>query len=282
MNYIEVKIQITPCSEVSTDLLSAFLGEIGFDSFVSFEEGLFAYISSSLFDEDRMKRSFALVPVDCAIDYSVIEIPDRNWNEEWEKNYFTPIVIGNECVVHSSFHTDIPEVKYDILIDPKMSFGTGHHETTSTMMEMMLKTSFENKVVLDMGCGTAILSILASMRGAKSVTGVDIDEWAYENALENIQLNHNSNIDILLGGSEQIAGKKYDIILANINRNVLLENMKIYSACMNENSELYMSGFYKEDIPVISEEANRCGLVLETYTEKNRWVGTKFVKKANI
>ena len=282
MNYIEVKIQITPCSEVSTDLLSAFLGEIGFDSFVSFEEGLFAYIPSSLFDEDRMKRSFALVPVDCAIDYSVIEIPDRNWNEEWEKNYFTPIVIGNECVVHSSFHTDIPEVKYDILIDPKMSFGTGHHETTSTMMEMMLKTSFENKVVLDMGCGTAILSILASMRGAKSVTGVDIDEWAYENALENIQLNHISNIDILLGGSEQIAGKKYDIILANINRNVLLENMKIYSACMNENSELYMSGFYKEDIPVISEEANRCGLVLETYTEKNRWVGTKFVKKANI
>ena len=282
MNYIEVKIQITPCSEVSTDLLSAFLGEIGFDSFVSFEEGLFAYISSSLFDEDRMKRSFALVPVDCAIDYSVIEIPDRNWNEEWEKNYFTPIVIGNECVVHSSFHTDIPEVKYDILIDPKMSFGTGHHETTSTMMEMMLKTSFENKVELDMGCGTAILSILASMRGAKSVTGVDIDEWAYENALENIQLNHISNIDILLGGSEQIAGKKYDIILANINRNVLLENMKIYSACMNENSELYMSGFYKEDIPVISEEANRCGLVLETYTEKNRWVGTKFVKKANI
>ena len=282
MNYIEVKIQITPCSEVSTDLLSAFLGEIGFDSFVSFEEGLFAYIPSSLFDEDRMKRSFALVPVDCAIDYSVIEIPDRNWNEGWEKNYFTPIVIGNECVVHSSFHTDIPEVKYDILIDPKMSFGTGHHETTSTMMEMMLKTSFENKVVLDMGCGTAILSILASMRGAKSVTGVDIDEWAYENALENIQLNHISNMDILLGGSEQIAGKKYDIILANINRNVLLENMKIYSACMNENSELYMSGFYKEDIPVICEEANHCGLVLETYTEKNRWVGTKFVKKGNI
>ena len=282
MNYIEVKIQITPCSEVSTDLLSAFLGEIGFDSFVSFEEGLFAYIPSSLFDEDRMKRSFALVPVDCAIDYSVIEIPDRNWNEEWEKKNFTPIVIGNECVVHSSFHTDIPEVKYDILIDPKMSFGTGHHETTSTMMEMMLKTSFENKVVLDMGCGTAILSILASMRGAKSVTGVDIDEWAYENALENIQLNHISNMDILLGGSEQIAGKKYDIILANINRNVLLENMKIYSACMNENSELYMSGFYKEDIPVICEEANHCGLVLETYTEKNRWVGTKFVKKGNI
>ena len=282
MNYIEVKIHITPCSEVSTDLLSAFLGEIGFDSIVSFEEGLFAYIPSSLFDEDRMKRSFALVPVDCAIDYSVIEIPDRNWNEEWEKNYFTPIVIGNECVVHSSFHTDIPEVKYDILIDPKMSFGTGHHETTSTMMEMMLKTSFENKVVLDMGCGTAILSILASMRGAKSVTGVDIDEWAYENALEYIQLNHISNMDILLGGSEQIAGKKYDIILANINRNVLLENMKIYSACMNENSELYMSGFYKEDIPVICEEANHCGLVLETYTEKNRWVGTKFVKKANI
>ena len=282
MNYIEVKIQITPCSEVSTDLLSAFLGEIGFDSFVSFEEGLFAYIPSSLFDEDRMKRSFALVPVDCAIDYSVIEIPDRNWNEEWEKNYFTPIVIGNECVVHSSFHTDIPEVKYDILIAPKLSFGTGHQETTSTMMEMMLKTSFENKVVLDMGCGTAILSILASMRGAKSVTGVDIDEWAYENALENIQLNHISNMDILLGGSEQIAGKKYDIILANINRNVLLENMKIYSACMNENSELYMSGFYKEDIPVICEEANHCGLVLETYTEKNRWVGTKFVKKGNI
>ena len=279
MNYIEVKITLTPCTDVCTDLLSAFLGEIGFESFMPFENGLLAYIQQPLFDERLMKQQFALNPVDCAIDYTISEIPDRNWNEEWEKNYFMPILIKDRCVVHSSFHTDIPKVEYDILIDPKMSFGTGHHETTSSMMEMMLETSFVGKTVLDMGCGTAILAILASLRGAKSVTAVDIDEWAYKNACENVSLNHISNIEVLLGGSERIVGNKYDIILANINRNILLENMKTYASCMSENSELYMSGFYKEDIPVICEEAERCGLIMESYIEKKRWVGTKFVKK---
>ena len=279
MNYIEVKITLTPCTDVCTDLLSAFLGEIGFESFMPFENGLLAYIQQPLFDERLMKQQFALIPVDCAIDYTISEIPDRNWNEEWEKNYFTPILIKDRCVVHSSFHTDIPKVEYDILIDPKMSFGTGHHETTSSMMEMMLETSFVGKTVLDMGCGTAILAILASLRGAKSVTAVDIDEWAYKNACENVSLNHISNIEVLLGGSERIVGNKYDIILANINRNILLENMKTYASCMSENSELYMSGFYKKDIPFICEEAERCGLIMESYIEKKRWVGTKFVKK---
>lgn len=282
MNYTEVKIKADPYSDTLADLLSAFLGEIGFDSFVPVEEGILAYIQESLFDEDRMKDIFALIPLKCAIDYTVTKIPDQNWNEEWEKNYFTPIVIGDECVIHSSFHTDIPNVKYDILIDPKMSFGTGHHETTCSMIEMMLQTSFEDKVVLDMGCGTAVLSILASLRKARTVTGVDIDEWAYENACENVCLNHISNVNILLGGSEQVEGNIYDIILANINRNILLANMKAYASCMHVGSELYMSGFYKEDIPVVCDEAARYGLVMDTFIEKNRWVGTKFIKKGNI
>lgn len=278
MDYIEVKIKATPNSDTCSDLLAAFLGEIGFDSFMSSEDGLCAYIQKSAFDEALMKERFALMPIDCVIDYEITEIPDRNWNEEWEKNYFTPIVIGNECVIHSSFHTHVPKVKYDILIDPKMSFGTGHHETTSLMIEMMLETSFEGKDVLDMGCGTAVLSILASLEGAKSVTGVDIDEWAYKNACENIALNHIPNVKILLGGSEQIIGNKYDIILANINRNVLLENMKMYASCMSKNTELYMSGFYKEDVPIICKEADMCGLAMIYCIEKRRWVGTKFIK----
>ncbi|WP_455496917.1 50S ribosomal protein L11 methyltransferase [Coprobacter sp.] len=282
MNYIEVKIKSVPYSDTFADLISAFLGEIGFDSFLSAKEEISAYIQEPLFDEAQMTETFRLIPLDCAIDYTVTRIPDRNWNEEWEKNYFTPIVIGNECVIHSSFHTNIPNVKYNILIDPKMSFGTGHHETTCSMIEMMLQTSFDGKTVLDMGCGTAVLSILASLRKAQSVTGVDIDKWAYENARENVCLNHISNIEILLGGSEQIEGNIYDIILANINRNILLENMKTYASCMHTGSELYMSGFYKEDIPVICEEAAKHRLIMDTFIEKNRWVGTKFIKKSNI
>lgn len=282
MNYIEVKIKAVPYSDTFADLLSAFLGEIGFDSFVPTEKEVSAYIQKSLFDEDRMKETFSFIPLDCAIDYTITEIPDQNWNEEWEKNYFTPIVIGNECVIHSSFHSNIPDVRYDILIDPKMSFGTGHHETTCSMIEMMLQVSFDSKTVLDMGCGTAILSILASLRGAKSVTGVDIDEWAYENARENVRLNHVTNVNVLLGGSDRVNGNEYDIILANINRNILLENMNAYAACMHIGSELYMSGFYKEDISVICDEAAKYGLIMDSFIEKNRWVGTKFIKRGNL
>lgn len=160
----------------------------------------------------------------------------KNWNEEWEKNYFQPIVIGNECVIHSSFHQDTPEARFDILIDPKMSFGTGHHETTSLMLAELLKLDVTGKSFLDMGCGTAVLAILARMKDASPVTAIDIDEWAYENSLENIRLNHVSDITVKLGGAELLGTETYDIILANINRNILLHDMHRYISCMHTGS----------------------------------------------
>ena len=218
-------------------------------------------------------------PFESTIEYVVQDIPPTNWNEEWEKNYFKPIVIGNECVIHSSFHENVAPAKYNIVIDPKMSFGTGHHETTSLMIEEILRMNVEGKRVLDMGCGTSVLAILAAMRGAGEVMAVDIDEWCTENSEENIKLNNVLGIDVRLGGAEVLKGHSFDIIIANINRNILLADIKQYSDCLPAGGELYMSGFYKEDIPFIEEEANKNGLQLVSYNEKNNWVAVKTIKK---
>jgi ribosomal protein L11 methyltransferase len=217
--------------------------------------------------------------METAIEFATEVVPVQNWNEEWEKNYFQPIILGNECVIRSSFHTGTPEVKYEILIDPKMSFGTGHHETTSLMLNELLKVDVAGKSFLDMGCGTAVLAILARMKGAMPVTAIDIDEWAYTNSLENISLNSVSEIKVLLGGAELLGSETFDIIQANINRNILLNDIQHYAKCMHVGSSLYMSGFYLEDIPVIREEAEQNGLTYVSFTEKNRWVAVHFVKE---
>jgi len=278
MNYIEVSITIRPAEEYIADVLAAELGEIGFDSFVPTENGLTAYIKEENFDKEKFEILTNNFPLGEAIEFSIDSIPQQNWNEEWEKNFFEPIVIGSECVIHSSFHKNIPQAKYEIVIDPKMSFGTGHHETTSLMIEEILKMDFVNKKVLDMGCGTSVLAILAAMRGANDVTAIDIDSWCTENSQENIELNRVSGIKILLGGAELLEKMKFDIIIANINRNILLADMKQYAACLPIGGELYMSGFYKNDIPVIETEAANNGLKLEYFHEKNNWIVLKTVK----
>ena len=278
MDYLEINFIIEPYEEYISDVLASELGEIGFDSFVPTIEGLDAYIPKNAFDESNLKNMLADFPFEASIDYKVTQIESKNWNEEWEKNYFQPIVIGNDCVIHSSFHKNVPKATYDIVIDPKMAFGTGHHETTSLVIGQLLLMDLEGKTLLDMGCGTAVLAILAAMRGAKDIVAIDIDTWCTENSVENIAINNISGIEVKLGGAELLEGLHFDIILANINRNILLADMEQYAACLSSGGELYMSGFYVEDIPLIEAEAIRNGLKLINYKEKNNWVVVKTVK----
>ncbi len=272
-DYMQVKISVKPCNEAVTDVLASYLADIGYESFVPGTDGLTAYIQQSLFDAEALNRTLDEFPLEVRCDYAAELVPGQDWNEEWEKNYFKPIAVENKCIIHSSFHTDVPKAQYDILIDPKMAFGTGHHETTSLMLSEILHADIAGKNVLDMGCGTAVLAILARMCGAARVTAIDIDEFAYENAVENVRLNGVADsISVRLGGSEQLGGETYDLVFANINRNILLDNMRYYVAYMNLGARIYMSGFYEQDIPSIREEAERNGLRYVHHHEKKQWV----------
>jgi len=279
MNYLEAIFLIELYEEYISDVLAEELGELGFESFVTTEESLAAYIPENKFDENKVKELLADFPFEASINYKLNQIESKNWNEEWEKHFFEPIVIGNECVIHSSFHQNVPKATYEIVIDPKMAFGTGHHETTSLVIGELLKMDLDGKKLLDMGCGTAVLAILASMRGAKDIVAIDIDTWCTENSLENLEVNRISNIDVKLGGAELLEGMHFDIVLANINRNILLADMEKYVDCLSSGGELYMSGFYKEDIPLIEAEANINGLKMTDFKEKNNWVVVKMIKE---
>ena len=254
MNYYEVDFSYESSLEPSiiSDILASELGEIGFESFTENENGLQAFVPEGAFSEADLQSKIDSFPLEgIRFDYQVKYVESKDWNEEWEKNYFKPIRIGNECIIKASFHPEEPGFTYQITIDPKMAFGTGNHATTYLMIEQMLKLDLDGKELLDMGCGTAVLAILAQMRGAKRVVGIDIDEWAYNNALENIRFNHTEEIEIALGGAEQIARfGMFDIVFANINRNILLRDIPLYTACMKPGSLLFMSGFYTEDIAV--------------------------------
>ncbi|MBE6280688.1 MAG: 50S ribosomal protein L11 methyltransferase [Bacteroides sp.] len=279
MKYFEVTFTTEPCNEIVTDVISAMAGEIGFESFVEWEKGVQAYIQQSLFNEEALKGMVADFPLpDTSITYTIQEAEDKDWNEEWEKNFFQPIVIGDRCCIHSTFHKDTPKTEYEILINPQMAFGTGHHETTSSIICELLDADLQGKSVLDMGCGTSILAILASMRGANPVTAIDIDDWCVNNSRDNIALNGISNITVELGDANLLEGRApFDVIIANINRNILLADMPQYAACMHSGSELYMSGFYLEDIPAIREKAESLGMTFVHHREKNNWVAVKFV-----
>ena len=281
MKYFEVTFTTSPCNETVNDVVSALAGEIGFESFVEWENGVQAYIQQSLFDEEALKSMVADFPLpDTTIEYTVVEAEDKDWNEEWEKNFFQPIVIGDRCCIHSTFHKDTPQTEYEILINPQMAFGTGHHETTSSIISELLEADLQGKSVLDMGCGTSILAILASMRGADPITAIDIDDWCVNNSRDNIALNGINNITVEWGDANLLKGRApFDVIIANINRNILLADMAQYAACMHSGSELFMSGFYVEDIPVIQEKAESLGMEFIHHREKNNWAAVKFIMK---
>lgn len=278
MNYIEVNFACSPNDETVNSILSALMGDIGFESFVENELGTSAYIQSNLFSEDAIKEILNNFPLDTEITYTFKSIEDKNWNEEWEKNYFQPLIIDDRCIIQSTFHNVPATYEYNIYIDPKMAFGTGHHQTTELMIREIMKDDFAGKSVLDMGTGTAILAILASMRGADPILGIDIDQWAYDNAIENLKLNNIENIEIEIGGAELLGKNTFDIVLANINRNILLNDIHVYASVLNKGGSLYMSGFYKDDIPAITEECNKNGLQFRYNSEKDNWVAVKFLK----
>ena len=279
MKYFEVTFSANPCNETITDILSALTAEIGFESFVECEGGMQAYIQQSLFDEEALKNIITDFPIpDTEITYTITEPEDKDWNQEWEKNFFQPIVIDNRCVIHSTFHKDYPKAEYDIVINPQMAFGTGHHETTSSILGELLDVDLKGKSVLDMGCGTSILAILASMRGADPVTAIDIDNWCVNNSRDNIALNNINNITVELGDASLLEGRKpFDVIIANINRNILLNDMAAYTACMHKGSEIYMSGFYVQDIDAIRTKGENLGLKFVHYREKNNWAAVKLI-----
>ena len=280
-DYTKVKFAVTPNEEMATDVLAALLAEIGFESFVPEDEGMSAYVPQALYNEENIANVVAEFPIEgFEITYDCQFIEGEDWNAQWEKNYFQPIVLGEDCVIHSTFHTDVPKARYDILIDPKMAFGTGYHQTTCHMLRAILANDMSGKSVLDMGCGTALLAILARKHGAEKVVAIDIDEFAYENAKENVALNGTPDIEVRLGGADAIKeSDSFDYVIANINRNILLMDMVNYVRCMHTGSQIFISGFYTEDMEVLKEEAARHGLRYLDYAENNNWAMMKFVKE---
>jgi ribosomal protein L11 methyltransferase len=272
MKYLKVSFSCLPNTEVITDVLASDLAEIGYETFVTTEIGLDAYVPESAYSEERALQVIQDFILESEITFSSEELEDKDWNEEWEKHYFQPIVIDNDCIIRSTFHKIEGEYKYQILIDPKMAFGTGHHQTTGLILREILKMELQGKSVLDMGCGTAVLAILASMKGADSITGIDIDDWAYKNAIENVRLNNVKNIKLMRGGAELLGDESYDVIFANINRNILLRDIPLYAKSMNHNAKLIMSGFYKEDIPAIQLKCEEVGLTYSHFNELDNWV----------
>ena len=279
-DYIEVRINLRPMpGEAATDVLAAMLGEIGFESFVPDETGLTAYISSNLWDKSALDAILPDFPFDCQIDVSHTLVEGRDWNEEWERNYFQPIVVGDKCVVHSSFHTDIPKAQYDIVIDPKMAFGTGHHATTSQILSQLVRMNLEGHSLIDMGTGTGILAILAAMRGAQPVTAIEIDEFAHVNAVENTRLNGHPEIQVILGDASALADvAPADVFVANINRNVITADIGDYATHLKPGGVMLLSGFYTEDIPIVTREAEKFGLHAEGRTSQDNWAMLKLYK----
>ncbi|PUV21291.1 50S ribosomal protein L11 methyltransferase [Sphingobacterium athyrii] len=279
MKYIEVIFQMLSGEEWQKDLLVSDLADIGFDTFEDTESGFAAYIPAANLDLQALETLMLNLDAGLEVDYKVQEIENQNWNKLWESN-FNPIEVGGQCYVRATFHESKPDFPYEIIIDPKMSFGTGHHQTTSMMLQYILENDFEGKRVLDMGCGTGILAILASKKGAKAILAVDYDEICVESVAENSGLNHVDNIEAVCGSFEVLKDRLFDTILANINRNILLEQLPQYALSINKNGELYLSGFYEqEDLAMLRDAAESLGFEFISKKVLNNWCAAKFVKR---
>ncbi|MFV0531593.1 MAG: 50S ribosomal protein L11 methyltransferase [Flavobacteriales bacterium] len=274
-HYVEYVFTVKPLQPV-TEILIAELSLIDFDSFLETDTGLQAYVLVEKENKNNVRNLQILQHPDFIISYTRKNVEPINWNEEWEKK-FNPIEVDGKCYVRATFHPSKPAYPYEIVIDPKMSFGTGHHETTFMMIQQILSHDMTKKQVLDMGCGTAVLAMLAKMKGADFVKGIDIDKWAYENAVENVERNQ-LEISLALGTVDLLGSETFDIILANINCNILLQDATHYTKVLNLKGDLFLSGFYTEDLPVIQEVFEKNGVYFVSYIEKNNWVSAHFKK----
>jgi len=279
MDYIELRCKIeSEDVQAIAEILIAELNEIGFESYDENKNGVNAYIPENLFDFEKVRELQVNSLTNCNIDYSWELIKTQNWNEVWEKN-FEPIFVDDQCVIRAPFHKDIPKHTYEIVIEPKMSFGTGHHETTYLMLKTMLDMDFKDYNVLDMGCGTGVLAILAAFKGAKEITAIDIDEWAYNNTLENIEKNNCKHIQVFQGDASLLTNQQFDVIIANINRNILMNDIKHYNKVLKKSGILLLSGIYNIDLYMIKDESKDNNLEYISHIEKNNWVAAKFIKK---
>ncbi|HKK81084.1 MAG TPA: 50S ribosomal protein L11 methyltransferase [Prolixibacteraceae bacterium] len=275
MDYQKVTIKLTPDIQDFRDVLISELAEAGYESFVENEDNIEAYITAPKYDVEKLKNSINQNLFSISFENELI--PDQNWNKVWEENYFKPLVVANKCVIRAPFHEDYPNAEYEIVIEPKMAFGTGNHETTSLMMEYILEGDIKNKAILDMGCGTGILAMLASMRGAQKITAIDVDKWSYESTKENADNNNCNNIDAHQGDASLLGTEKFDVIFANIHKNVLIEDIKTYQSVLKNGGQLFMSGFYENDYKDITSEAKKLGMNPNGYKTKNKWVAAMYI-----
>jgi ribosomal protein L11 methyltransferase len=269
MEYTEFDIRLNEVNPYA-DILVARLNEIEFESYSEVEGGIRAYVQTKLLDTDAAKEILSEISKLTKVSFKINKVEQKNWNAEWESNY-SPVVINDSCVIRAHFHNNFPALKYEIIITPKMSFGTGHHQTTLLMVNEMFNLDLKDKFILDMGSGTGVLAILASKLGARHLIAIDSDEWAFKNAKENSQLNNISNINFIHGDINDIGHTKFDVVLANISRNVILNDIEIYVDQMKDDGEILLSGFLKEDIPLILEKTGQLGLELVVVKNKDKW-----------
>jgi len=275
MEYIEV--QLKGIDATLADLLTASLLELGFDSFAEEEGVTKAYIPAAVYNEKALRSALEALFGPASPSFTASRLDEKNWNEEWEKSY-EPVLVGDKCMVRAPFHPAVQGITYDLVIEPKMSFGTGHHETTTLLIEWMLDEPVFGKHVLDMGCGTGVLAILAAKMGAKEVRAIDTDPWAFENAKENVLRNNVPQVHVIRGDDGAIPWGPFDVICANINRNILLEQMPVYSRVTRAGGILYTSGFYEEDMQAIREKAHEHGFQFAASRSKNKWMAAKFTR----
>lgn len=283
MKYFEVTCKLQPFSEMASDIFSASLAEIGFEAFSVNDDGLTAYIQQSMWNEEMMQeaiRNFFMSEV--GITYTLAEAPDEDWNQVWEEEGFQPVVVSAEIVVHDVKHTDVPQVEYDIIITPRLAFGTGSHETTRLILRTLAQLDLAGKHVVDAGTGTGILAIMAIKRGASSVFAYDIDEWSVENTKDNLLLNHiYNNVEVRVGDSVLLEGQqKADLLIANINRNILLQDLPRFAASLKPEGKMILSGFYLQDIPALAEAAEQRGLSLKKTEKEDEWAMLLFEANA--
>ncbi len=276
MIYTQISFKISPDNQENREILVAMLSELPFESFDETPEFVLGYIPGESANLEEINAVTSLLPFSVNTENEMI--PDQNWNEVWEKNYFKPLLIGNRCLVRAPFHTEYEPAEFELVIEPKMAFGTGNHETTTLVAEQILKMDLTGKTVLDMGCGTGILGMLASLKGAKSVTAIDIDTWSFESTVENARLNNIFNLEAKLGDARLLGDELFEIIFANIHKNVILNDLPVYESVLQSGGKLYLSGFYTQDMPDVKAKAESLGLIETGFQEKNNWVVYSFEK----